>query len=194
MVAKDKAPLMDASTAAELAAEEARGKGHATPTRKEREAANKRPLVAANTKEGRQAARGRVQDARDRARVGMANGEEKYLPVRDKGPQRRFVRDYVDARFSLGEIMIPVMFAVIIATLVPNPTIQTTLMLVLYVFVIAVIIDSVVLGLLITRKIKARYGDDRVEKGLRWYATMRALQLRPLRLPKPQVKRGQRPK
>ena len=29
--------------------------------------------------------------------------------------------------------------------------------------------------------------------GLRWYAAMRALQLRPLRLPKPQVKRGQFP-
>ena len=31
------------------------------------------------------------------------------------------------------------------------------------------------------------------EKGLRFYAAMRALQMKPMRLPKPQVKRGQFP-
>ena len=123
----------------------------------------------------------------------MANGEEKFLPLRDKGPQRRYVRDYVDARFSLGEVMIPVMFAVILATLVPNPTVQTALMLALYAFVVLVVVDSLLLGWLVTRKLKAKFGDSKVEKGVRWYAAMRALQLRPLRLPKPQVKRGKYP-
>jgi hypothetical protein len=192
-VAKDKTPALDAPRATELTDEEARGKGHATPTRKEREAANRRPLVADTSKEARKAARERQLESRDRARVGMANGEEKYLPARDKGPQRRYVRDYVDARFSLGEIMIPVMFLVIIATLIPFPVIQTSLMLGLYGFVLLVVIDSVVMGFLVLRKIKAKFGEDRVERGLRWYATMRALQLRPLRLPKPQVKRGNYP-
>ncbi len=41
---------------------------------------------------------------RERARVGMARGEEKFLPVRDRGPQKKFVRDYVDARFGIGEL------------------------------------------------------------------------------------------
>ena len=43
-----------------------------------------------------------------------------------------------------------------------------------------------------TRKLAAKFGEDKVER-VRWYAAMRALQLRPLRLPKPQVKRGQYP-
>jgi hypothetical protein len=170
-VAKDKAPALDA----QLDDAPLSGKGHATPTRKEREAANRRPLVAGDNKEARKASRA------------------KLLPIRDKGPQRRYIRDYVDARFSLGEVMIPVMFAVILATLVPNPTVQTALMLALYAFVVLVVADSLLLGWLVTRKLKAKFGDDRVEKGVRWYAAMRALQLRPLRLPKPQVKRGKYP-
>ena len=32
-------------------------------------------------------------------REALANGDERYLPARDKGPVRRFVRDYVDSRF-----------------------------------------------------------------------------------------------
>jgi len=188
-VAKDKAPALDA----QLDDAPLSGKGHATPTRKEREAANRRPLVAGDNKEARKASRAKLQESRDRARIGMANGEEKFLPIRDKGPQRRYIRDYVDARFSLGEVMIPVMFAVILATLVPNPTVQTALMLALYAFVVLVVADSLLLGWLVTRKLKAKFGDDRVEKGVRWYAAMRALQLRPLRLPKPQVKRGNYP-
>jgi hypothetical protein len=191
-VAKDKAPSLDAPVARPLD-EEPGGKGRPTPTRKEREAANKRPLVAGDSKEARKLSRAKLQEARDRARVGMANGEEKFLPIRDKGPQRRYVRDYVDARFSLGEVMIPVMFAVILATLLPNPELQTALMLALYAFVLLVAVDSLLIGWLITRKLKAKYGEGKVEKGLRWYAAMRALQLRPLRLPKPQVKRGKFP-
>ena len=45
---------------------------------------------------------------------------------------------------------------------------------------------------ILTRKIRAKFGADKAER-VRWYAAMRALQLRPLRLPKPQVKRGQYP-
>ena len=44
-----------------------------------------------------------------------------------------------------------------------------------------------------TRKIGDKFGKTKVERGLKWYAAMRALQLRVMRLPKPQVKRGQYP-
>jgi hypothetical protein len=170
------------------------GKGRATPTRKEREAANKRPLVPGDRKEASKDARRRNQELRDKARIGMANGDEKYLPARDKGPQRRYVRDYVDARFNLGEFLIPVMFVVILLTLVPAPEIQAGVMLGLYGFVVLVIGDSLFLGMRLMKKMREKFGTDRVERGIRWYATMRALQFRRLRLPKPQVKRGDYPK
>ncbi|HEY8590661.1 MAG TPA: DUF3043 domain-containing protein [Naasia sp.] len=170
------------------------GKGRSTPTRREREAARKRPLVPDDRKEARKQERARMTQARERARVGLANGEERYLPVRDRGPQRKFVRDYVDARFSIGEILIPTMFLVIFITLIPVEAVQVYGMLGLYALILAAILDAVLVGTIVRRKLAAKVGGiDKVERGLRWYTAMRALQLRPLRLPKPQVKRGQYP-
>ena len=79
------------------------GKGRPTPTRKEREAANLRPLVGSDRRAAGKESRAKMAEAREKARIGMAAGEEKFLPARDKGPQRRFIRDYVDARFSVGD-------------------------------------------------------------------------------------------
>ncbi|MBF0671037.1 MAG: DUF3043 domain-containing protein [Salinibacterium sp.] len=168
------------------------GKGRPTPTRKEREAANLRPLVSNDRKAANREARAKYNEARDRARVGMANGEERYLPQRDKGPQRRYVRDYVDARFSIGELMIPVMLLVIVLTIIPDPMIAIVSMAVLWGFFILAVLDCVIAGLVVTKRLKAKFGEDKVEK-VRWYTAMRCLQMRPMRLPKPQVKRGQYP-
>jgi hypothetical protein len=168
----------------------AAGKGRPTPSRKEREAARKRPLVPNDRKEAAKAHRAKMNEARERARLGMAAGEERYLPQRDRGPQKKFVRDYVDARWSLGEFMIPVMFAVIVLSFVP--TLDIYAILALWAFFLVAIIDSTILGWLVTRALARKYGADRVEK-VRWYAAMRSLQLRVLRLPKPQVKRGEFP-
>ena len=167
------------------------GKGAPTPSRAEQEAARKRPLVPNDRKEAAKQARAQQSEARERARVGMALGDDRYLPARDRGPQKKFVRDYVDARFSIGEILIPVMFAVIILTFIPSTEVQAIGIIALWSFFLIAVIDVIILGAVLTRKLRQRYG-DRVEK-VRWYAAMRALQLRVLRLPKPQVKRGQYP-
>jgi prepilin signal peptidase PulO-like enzyme (type II secretory pathway) len=112
--------------------------------------------------------------------------------VRERGPQKRFARDYIDARFNVGEFMIPVMFLVILLTFFPDPNVQTYGILALWAFFLVAIVDCVILGFILTKKIEAKFGADRAEK-VRWYAAMRALQLRVMRLPKPQVKRGQYP-
>ena len=44
----------------------------------------------------------------------MRDGDERYYPARDKGPERRFVRDFVDARFSLVELVIPLLLVTMI--------------------------------------------------------------------------------
>lgn len=168
------------------------GKGAPTPTRAEREAANKRPLVPNDRKEAAKQARLKAADAREKARIGMAMGDEKYLPARDRGPQKKYVRDYVDARFSVGEVLIPVMFAVIVLTFIQDPTIQYVSILLLWAFFLIALVDVIILGFVLQRKLTAKFGAGNVEK-VRWYAAMRALQLRALRLPKPQVKRRQYP-
>jgi hypothetical protein len=168
------------------------GKGAPTPSRAQQEAARKRPLVPDDRKEAAKQARAKAAESRERARVGMAVGDERYLPMRDRGPQKKYVRDYVDARFSVGEVLIPVMFAVILLTFIPNAEVQSIGIVALWAFFLIAVVDVVVLGFLLNRKLAAKFGADKVEK-VRWYAAMRALQLRPLRLPKPQVKRGKYP-
>jgi hypothetical protein len=168
------------------------GKGQPTPSRRVQEAANKRPLVPDDRKLAAKQARAKSAEARERARLGMAAGDDKYLPLRERGPQKRFARDYIDARFNVGEFMIPVMVLVILLTFFPDPMIQTYGILALWAFFLVAIVDCVILGFILTKKVEAKFGSDRAEK-VRWYAAMRALQLRVMRLPKPQVKRGEYP-
>jgi len=169
------------------------GKGHATPTRRAKEAANLRPLVSTDRKAGNKASRAKMNEAREKARVGMANGEEKFLPIRDKGVQRRYIRDYIDARWSVGELILPAMFLVIILTVINNSVIQSIAIFALWAFFLIAVIDCIVAGMLIQRRLTTKFGAEKVQKGNRWYTAMRALQLRPMRLPKPQVKRGNFP-
>jgi hypothetical protein len=168
------------------------GKGRATPTRAEREAANRRPLVA-NTIEARAAAKADLQARRERARIGMENGEDKYLPARDRGPQRRWVRDYVDAGWHVSEWLMAAMLLVIVLSLIPAPEVQLWAMVALWGFMIVAVGDMVLLSMRVKKKVAAKFGLERRERGLGWYAAMRSLQMRFMRLPKPQVKRGQYP-
>ncbi|MFE1666142.1 DUF3043 domain-containing protein [Microbacterium sp. P02] len=168
------------------------GKGRATPSRAEQEAARKRPLVA-DTKEAKARARADLAAQREKARVGMAAGDEKFLPVRDKGPQRRFARDFVDSGWHLGEAVMPAMVLVIVATFIPLPAIQYYSFIALWIFILFVIGDMIITSIRVKRAVRDKFGAERMEKGLGWYAAMRTIQMRFMRLPKPQVKRGQHP-
>lgn len=176
---------------ASVEAENSSGKGHATPSRKEREAANKRPLVPSDRKEAARMERARANEERNKARIGLAAGDERYLPLRDRGPQKKFARDFVDARYNVGELMVPFMFLVIIMTFIPSLPVQESSFLVLWAFFFIALIDVMILGVQLRKRITAKFGS--VDKGVRWYAGMRSLQMRPLRLPKPQVGRRQYP-
>ncbi|AGW41663.1 hypothetical protein O159_16140 [Leifsonia xyli subsp. cynodontis DSM 46306] len=197
-MAKRQNPAAEAETPVvetpeETAARLKQGKGAPTPSRREQEAARKRPLVPDDRKEAAKLARAKQAEAREKARIGMANGDERYLTVRDRGPQRRFVRDFVDARFSIGEFLIPVMLVVIVLSLLPWAFMQVWGLLALWTFFLIAVIDGFVLGFQVRRRVGCKFGESKVERGLRWYAAMRAFQLRAMRLPKPQVKRGRYP-
>lgn len=167
------------------------GKGRPTPTRAQQEAARKRPLVA-DTKEAKARARAQMSAQREKARVGMAAGDERYLPARDRGPQRRFARDFVDAGYHLGEVVMPAMIVVIVLTFLPIAVVATWAFVGLWFFILLVIGDMIVTSVRVKRAAAARWGDRR-EKGLGLYAAMRTVQMRWMRLPKPQVKRRQQP-
>ncbi|WP_336650892.1 MULTISPECIES: DUF3043 domain-containing protein [unclassified Leucobacter] len=168
------------------------GKGRPTPSRKQAEAANARPIVGSRDKAMMKEQRRQQAEARERARLGMMQGDERFLTPRDKGPQRRYVRDYVDARWSVGELLIPMMLVVLVMTFIPG-IMQIISLVVIWAFVGLAILDAVFLGMRLKKRLAEKFGEDRVQPGFRWYAAMRAFQFRPLRVPKPQVKRGNFP-
>ena len=171
-------------------AEKAAGKGRATPSRKEREQARLRPIVGAKTPEARKAEKARIAEARRTSREGALNGEERYLTPRDKGPQKRLVRDFVDSQFTAGQVLMPALFSSVLITFVESPLVQSVVMILLYVFLILLVTNAVLVGRAAKKLVITRFGKEKTEPGLIRYAAMRSAQSRFLRLPKPQVKRG----
>lgn len=83
------------------------GKGRPTPKRRDAQARGLHPVVPADRKAAKREQRAREDAAWQRQQQAMLTGDERYLPARDKGPVRRYIRDYVDARWSLGELFLP---------------------------------------------------------------------------------------
>jgi len=164
------------------------GKGRPTPTRKEAEAAARARAKAgiAPGASPKQQRAYRAERSRE-IRAGLKAGDERYLPARDQGPVRRFIRDYVDHRLCLAELSIPLLFASLVASSLGSPQLGAGLM---NATLLVVVLDSVVLRWRLRRELKRRFPTDSL-KGTTFYTLMRALQLRFLRLPKPQVKLGQ---
>ena len=165
------------------------GKGRPTPTRKEAEAARKQRLTVPRTRKEQAAARRtQTQIHRDRQRQAMATGDDSYLPTRDKGPVRRFARDYVDSRWCIGEILLPLFFVVFaIMTVAPRLTGFASSAWLAVLGLMA--IDGVRLVRGVRAGVRQRFGETDT-KGLAMYVIMRAWQMRRLRLPKPLVKHG----
>lgn len=168
-------------------------KNRPTPKRSQQQAARKQPLVPEDRKAANKQSKEQMRKQREEARLGMMNGDERYLTARDAGPQRRYVRDFVDARFSIGELLIPVAIIVILIGFVSNNQVKAISTIVVYALFALIIVDSIFLVWQMKSRMKIKFGKDRIERGLNFYAIMRGIQLRPLRMPKPQVKRGQYP-
>ena len=165
------------------------GKGRPTPSRKEAEAARKARLKQPRSrKEINAANRAQRSEQGDKMRQAMKTGDERYLPLRDKGPVKRFIRDWIDARFTFAEIVLPVL---IIALVVPYVSLELAMYSQLFTLVVmaTVIINLIALRFLLRKELKRRFPDNDL-KGTTYYAIMRSIQIRPLRLPKPQVKIG----
>ncbi|SEE51024.1 Protein of unknown function [Arthrobacter alpinus] len=174
-------------------------KGVPTPSRKAQEEARKRPLVPNDRAAAKVAARDARREEQARMRRALDTGEERFLPIRDKGPQKRYARDFVDARFSLGEfVMFAALAIVLLTVLIPTRNADGTandsqliIFGLFWVMVAFVAIDTWLMSRKLKRKIADKFGT--VDSGVVWYGSMRSMQFRRLRLPKPMVKRGEWP-
>ncbi|SFC07574.1 Protein of unknown function [Nocardioides terrae] len=166
------------------------GKGRPTPSRKEAEAARlARARTPRTRKEQQAAARGTRYESSQKLRQAMKTGDDRYLPARDKGPMRRFTRDYVDSRFTIAELILPLLVVTMVlgyssSELAWFANAFMTLML------LAVVGNLIWLRFGLRRELKKRFPDNTYQ-GLTYYAVVRAVQLRFLRMPKSQVRIGQ---
>jgi hypothetical protein len=156
-------------------------KDRPTPTRKEAEAARRervnRPL---SNRQARQVAARQARAERMRR-----------LGERDRTPEKNLMRDYIDARFNLGELLLPSVVVILATTLLGSawPALAVITTLVMYLFILAVIAD----GFLMWRGFKrvlAERMPNAATKGLMMYGMTRSTQIRRFRMPPPRLKRG----
>jgi hypothetical protein len=165
------------------------GKGRPTPTRKEAEAAARaRAKAPQSKKEASKLTRQRRAEQTAKMREAMRTGDERYLPARDKGPVRRFIRDMVDTRVCAAEFLLPLLIVIMVSQSTGFQQFANGLWLATILLVAA---DTIFLIVKTRRELGRRFPDEDT-KGTTFYALMRSMQLRFLRQPKPQVKLGQK--
>ncbi|WP_366179987.1 DUF3043 domain-containing protein [Actinomyces timonensis] len=173
------------------------GKGRPTPKRRDAQAKRLHPVVPTDRKAAKREARARRDEAWERQRRAMETGDERYLPARDKGPVKRYVRDYIDARFSVGEFFIPVAFAVLILGLFGQSMrgLMLGLLVGLYALTLVMILDVIACWLILRRRLDAKFGREAWSSQGRvfWYIMARCVSMRRMRQPRPQVSRRQFP-
>ena len=174
------------------------GKGRATPRRKDAEARRLHPVVPTDRKAAKAKARAEQDESWRRQREAMRTGDERYLPARDKGPVKRYIRDYVDARFSLGEAFMPLsilLIVIMVGVQTRAPAIGLTVIMGLYAVFLLSIIDALVCWWLVRRRLHAKFGEEKVKAQgtIFWYIFSRCFNLRRWRQPSPQVARREYP-
>lgn len=191
----DKAPAAETTpvTDAKQPRDPQAPKGRPTPKRSEAQAQRRSVAHTATTrKEAAKHARDERRAALERQRQALAGGDERYLPVRDKGPVRKFARDFVDARFSVAEFFLPLAVVILALSLVRETSIQNIALLLWLVVIALIVVDSFWIAFRLKKELRERFPAEE-KRGAVAYALMRTLQMRRLRLPKPRVKRGERP-
>jgi hypothetical protein len=171
------------------------GKGKPTPRR--REAQRRRTGPVAPPPRTRREAYRRMREQggsrRSELREGLRTGDERFLPPRDQGPERRLVRDVVDSRRNAGVLFLGIAVIYVAALFVRDPRFQALAVSLWLSVLVLLVIDSTVLGLRIRRLVRERFPDTRQSmRSLIFYGVTRATMVRRWRAPKPQVSVGDR--
>ena len=150
-----------------------------------------RDRAPAVKKADRKALKAQQRKKREELRGAYMRGEERALPTRDKGPARKFARNYVDSRYSVAEFFMPLLMVVLLLSIIPSQGVKVLATLFMYMVILISFMDGYLMG----RKIKAHVAETYPEeklKGLAIYAWLRSTQIRRLRSPAPLVKRGEK--
>jgi hypothetical protein len=197
-------PAESAAESAESAAESARRSRGYTPSKKElgvstpkRSAAQRRRTAEALPTDRRERAkvlRERERAARAERMAGMRAGDERFLPVRDRGPERALVRDIVDSRRTAGTWFFVGALVILFASNSRFPAeVRLAANLVWVALAASVVVDSILIASRIKRLVRQRFPGTAQRMGsLYTYGIMRSITFRKMRMPSPRVKLGQK--
>ncbi|GAA0630041.1 DUF3043 domain-containing protein [Sporichthya brevicatena] len=166
------------------------GKGRPTPKRREAEKERRERIrPPRDSRERAKMQRKKRSETTRLMREALNNGDERYLPNRDKGPVRKFCRDWVDGRLTAAEFFMPIALASLVLMVAGANGIGGSLSSVM---ILVVLVDSAILTVQLKKALKRKFPDES-RRGAVSYTLMRALTWRSMRTPKPQVPRGFRP-
>ncbi|MEJ4099361.1 DUF3043 domain-containing protein [Corynebacterium mastitidis] len=173
-----------------------RGSGMA-PTTPQQQRQKRKELKASMTKEEwKSYKRKEREESRRRqreAQAAMDRGEEQYLLPRDKGPERAFVRDWVDARRFINNFVMPFALVLLVSMFITNgiPEAAAVVSIVSMVFIVVFAAEAVFIGRRANRAVRAEFPNTaQAGFGLGFYAYSRAMQPRRWRSPKARVALG----
>jgi hypothetical protein len=157
-------------------------KDRPTPTRKEAEAARRQRITTTLSKKEARAASSRQNRA---ARM-------KAISAREAAPEKVLMRDYIDARFNIGEFLLPSVVLILAVTILGSYWQAVTLIatLAMYAFIFAVFVDGYLMWRGFKKVLAARL-PKASPKGLLMYGMTRSTQIRRFRSPAPRIKRGE---
>lgn len=158
-------------------------KDRPTPTRREAEAARRsRVNRSLSPKEARRLTAQQNREQRMRA-----------VNIREAAPEKALMRDYVDARFNLGEFLLPSLVVILALSFLTTvyPTVSAITTVAMYLFILAVLFDSYLMWRGFKRVLAHRM-PGAPTRGLMLYGVNRAIQIRRFRMPAPRTKRGGR--
>jgi hypothetical protein len=167
------------------------GKGRPTPKRTDARKA-RRNAAPKNRKEAAALQREKAREERNRTRLALRTGDERHLPARDAGPERRLARDIVDSHFTYGQVFFGLIFVVFALSLVKSNQVKDIANLAALVSLTAMVVDGARHGRHAKLAVTEKYGAGEA-RGISSYAFMRALLPRRFRKPPPRVKRGGTP-
>jgi Protein of unknown function (DUF3043) len=180
------------------------GKGRPTPKRREAEGRRRGPVpppprtqreAMRRNRTTRPTREQRVRENTQR-RERMMAGDEKYLLPKDRGPVKAFARDAIDARRNLMGLFMPLAVVVLVSYVaqiaVPTVPIQLYVMAACLLFLLAMVVEAVMLGRLVAKLARAELPKESVGiVSMIWYTFTRASQVRRLRIPRPRVRPGE---
>jgi hypothetical protein len=119
----------------------------------------------------------------------MKRGEDWALNPRDRGPERKLVRDFIDSKRRISEYYMYALIVLLVALFTRNKSLNTYISPLVLVLIVLVAIDGLLIRRSIQRLIAQRLPGSST-RGLTIYGLMRALQIRRFRVPAPQVSPG----